>query len=160
MTLRKKLLIGIISIACLITLLFGAIILIWNTGIDDVHSGLQEGITRSAASDSPIELPINATDIYYAYELYWQGGCMIARYNFPQGDLKKQAKTHLRSVVPWVTINSTELADVPEHRFESHAWFQPIDIASGYESSSSGMLWEPKVWIDEASRTIYVLDQN
>jgi hypothetical protein len=160
MTLRKKLLIGILSIGCLIGLFFGFVALIWHNGIDDVRSGLQEGITRSAASDSPVELPSSATDIYYAYELYWQGGCMIARYHFPQGDLKKQAETHLRSVVTWVPISSTALAQVPEHRFASHSWFQPTAISNGYESSTSGILWEPKVWIDEPSRIIYVLDQN
>jgi hypothetical protein len=30
----------------------------------------------------------------------------------------------------------------------------------GHESSTSGILWEPKVWIDEPGRIIYVLDQN
>ncbi len=160
MTLRKKLLIGALSTGCVIGLFYGAMYWIWHVGIEDVQSGLQEGITLSAASDSPIELPSAATDIYYAYELYWQGGASIARYHFPRGDLKTQAATHLRSVAPWVEINSTALATVPEHRFASLSWFQPTAITSGYESSSSGILWEPKVWIDEANRQIFVLDQN
>jgi hypothetical protein len=41
-----------------------------------------------------------------------------------------------------------------------HAWFQPSSIATGYESDSSGILWEPKVWIDDVNRLIYVIDQN
>jgi hypothetical protein len=82
------------------------------------------------------------------------------RYRLPTGDLKKQAATHLRAAVPWVYLNATTRATVPEHGFQMHAWFQPSSIATGYESDSSGILWEPKVWIDDVNRLIYVIDQN
>jgi hypothetical protein len=160
----KKILIPVIAVFGF--LLLGAFVLIgvsyyvWFVAIDEVYTGHEEGITLSEAKDSPVELPSNASNIYFAYELYWQGGASVARYDFSEGDIKHQAASHLRSEVDWVQIDSTVRPTVPEHQFQNHAWFQPADILSGYESASSGILWEPKVWIDDGTNTIYVLDQN
>lgn len=127
---------------------------------DERQTGLKEGIPRSSAGDCPVDLPTSATDIYYAYDLYWQGGCMVCRYTYPSGDLRKQGEKHLRASPTWNRIGVVSAASVPEHRFSSLAWFQPAKIATGWESDSSGMLWQPKVWLDEVNRHIYVLDQN
>ena len=160
MTLYKKILLAIFSVVLFVALFYGYVFYVWTIGIEEEHRGLKEGVARNAANDSPIDLPKNATGIYYAYELYWQGGCSIVSYRLPTGDLKKQAATHLRAAIPWVDLNATTRATVPEHRFQMHAWFQPSSIATGYESDSSGILWEPKVWIDDVNRLIYVIDQN
>ena len=160
MTTLKKISIITFPVVVIVALVFGYLYYIWTIGINDEQKGLQEGIARSAATDSPIDLPKDATDIYYAYDLYWQGGCSIARYRLPSGDLKKQAETHLRAPASWVDLNATTHATVPEHIFSMHGWFQPSSITTGYESASSGILWEPKVWIDNMNRLIYVIDQN
>lgn len=160
MTVLKKILIGCLAAVVLLCLLLGGLAYLLYSGIDDEQNGLKEGISLSAAVDCPIDLPNGATDISYAYQLYWQGGCTVLRYRYPEGDLKQQAEKHLQKVVPWRTISTTTPVTVPEHRFAGHAWFQPTSITSGYESQSSGILWEPKVWIDEAERVIYVLYQN
>jgi len=102
MTLYKKILLALFSVVLFVALFYGYVFYVWTIGIEEEHRGLKEGVARSAANDSPIDLPKNATDIYYAYELYWQGGCSIVRYRLPTGDLKKQAATHLRAAVPWV----------------------------------------------------------
>jgi hypothetical protein len=138
-------------------LLYGLAYYIWDIKIDEVHTGLQEGISRSGAKDSPVKLPINATNIYYEYEAYWQGGATIARYDYPHGDIKKQAATHLRAEASWVEINADNMPTIPEHQFSVHTWFQPNTIANGYECVSD-VGWETIVWIDMASRTIYVLE--
>lgn len=159
MSISKKIVIGISSLIVLGVLAVAGLYYIWFVGIDDSSTGVKEGITRSAATDSPISLPAGATDIYYTYELYWQGGAMVVRYHLPHGDLKKQAEEHLQKVVTWKPITTTT-ASVPEHRFASYSWFQPTSITSGVESDTSGILWEPKVWIDDVNRRIYFLHQN
>ena len=160
MTKPKKILLVVFSVLAVAVLFGGYGIYIWTIGIEEEQNGLQEGISRSAATDCPIDLPRSATDIYYAYHSYWQGGCSIARYRLPTGDLKKQAEAHLRTPASWIALNLTTRAIVPEHRFAKLRWFDPTSIATGYESSTSGILWEPKVWIDDANRLIYVIDQN
>lgn len=160
MTPRKKTWLCILSTSGLICLIFGVFAYQWLFGVDENQKGLKEGVSLAAASDSPIPLPKGAADIYYAYDLHWQGGCLITRYRLHEGDLKKQAEKHLKAAVPWQSINASTPATVPEHRFAGHSWFQPATIKDGFESLSSGILWEPKVWIDEVERVIYVIDQN
>ncbi len=110
--------------------------------------------------DCPFDLPSSARDIYYVYDLYWQGGCSICRYAFPTGNLKKQGEKHLRTPTTWIRLGDGVKGSVPEHRFSTHPWFQPTSIVGGWESTTSGILWEPKVWIDEPNRYIYVIEQN
>ena len=138
-------------------LLFGLTYYIWDIKIDEVHTGLQEGISQSEAIDSPVKLPINATNIYYAYEASWQGGGTIARYDYPHGDIKNQAATHLRAEASWVEINANNMPTIPEHQFAAFTWFQPTTITNGYECVSD-VGWETIVWIDMANRTIFVLE--
>lgn len=133
--------------------------LFW-AGADDKHTGLKEGVALSSAGDCPISLPPSAIDIHYAYELYWQGGCSICRYTFPSGDLKRQGELHLKKRATWTRLGAGVSANVPEHRFAKFKWFQPASIAVGWESDTSGILWEPKVWVDETNRNIYVIEQN
>ncbi len=114
----------------------------------------------SSAEDCPFVLPPSAKDIHYTYDLYWQGGCSICRYTFPVGSLKKQGESHLKKPAAWIRLDAGITATVPEHRFASHAWFQPVSIGLGWESDTSGILWETKVWIDETNRYIYVIEQN
>ncbi|RYD32701.1 MAG: hypothetical protein EOP86_15105 [Verrucomicrobiaceae bacterium] len=127
---------------------------------DDRRHGARENVSISMAVDCPIVLPLGADDICYAYDLYWQGGCMVARYHLPKGDLKKQAGIYLRQPVPWNEISAEKPANVPGHSFGALGWFQPSTITQGFESDSSGILWEPKVWIDEERRLIYMVNQN
>ena len=159
MSVSKKIWIGLLALVVLGCLALAGLYYIWFVGINDSSQGLKEGVTRSAAADCPILLPTGATDIYYTYDLYWQGGAMVVRYHLPQGDLKTQAEAHLQKVVAWKAI-TTATASVPEHRFASYSWFQPASITSGVESDTSGILWEPKVWIDDVNRRIYFLHQN
>ena len=159
MSLRKKIIVAVLSVSGLVGLVLLTLFFLWYN-IDDTYTGLKEGVALSAADDCPFELPAGATDIHYAYELFWQGGCSIGRYKFPAGDLRTQAAKHLRTPAPWEEISATVAATVPEHQFSSHGWFQPASINGGWESDTSGILWEPKVWIDEEKRLIYVIEQN
>lgn len=133
--------------------------LVW-VGVDDVQTGLKQGVSLSSAGDCPITLPPSATDIHYAYELYWQGGCSVCRYTFPSGDLRKEGERHWKKPATWIRLEAGVTANVPEHRFAKYKWFQPTSIAVGWESDTSGVLWEPKVWVDETNRYIYVIEQN
>lgn len=133
--------------------------LFW-AGVDDIQTGLKEGVPLSSAGDCPFALPPSAIDIHYTYELYWQGGCSVCRYKFPSGDLRKQGELHLKKSASWIRLGAGVTAIVPEHQFASYKWFQPDSIAVGWESDTSGILWEPKVWVDETNRYIYVLEQN
>ncbi len=134
---------------------------LWSRGLNDRHTGLQEGVSRQLARDSPFDLPSKAEDVHYAYDLYWQGGCSICRYTYPTGDLKAQAASHLNRLPPdWIRLDRDQVATVPSHRFQFHTWFQPSAITSGWESDTSGALWQPKVWVDETHNHIYILLQN
>jgi hypothetical protein len=145
MTKSKKIILFTSSLLLAVAALFFAYgIDVWTVGIEEEQNGLQQGISRSAATDCPTDLPSSATDIDYAYHLYWQGGCSITRYRLPTGDLKKQAETHLRAPAPWIALDPTTKATVPEHRFLKHRWFDPASISTGYESSTSGILWDLK----------------
>lgn len=133
---------------------------VWTS--DATTTGLQQGVSREQANDCPFALPASATDIYYAYELYWQGGASICRYTFPAGDIQKQAQAHLRPRGPWSwsEISPRSKPTLVEHRLMQHTWFQPATIEHGFESTTTGILWDPKVWIDAERRYIYILDQN